>query len=91
MYVDQPEHEFASELKTRGVYQWVAEDLVALERIKATAIEETPSFASEDIEKICGHPPETFEEYLGNTELMTEVEAGPENPANKQCKETPSA
>jgi hypothetical protein len=53
------------------------EDLVALEKIKASGTEEDHAFVSDDIKKICGHEPETYEDYLRATELMTPIEAGP--------------
>jgi uncharacterized protein YbjT (DUF2867 family) len=90
MYVDQPLHEFASELKMGGDPKWMVDDLIALEKIKSTAIEEMPTFPTDDIEKICGHPAETFEEYLQRTDTMTRVEAGPPGPL-APLKETMSA
>ena len=77
MYVDQPLHEFGRELKLSGNPRFMVEDMVAFERVKATGTEEDRAFKSDDIEKLCGHPPETYEEYLRATDLMTNVEAGP--------------
>lgn len=77
MYVDQPLHEFSTEIKVSGDPKWMVADLVSLERIKATGTEEDHAFISDDAEKICGHPPESFEDYLRCTEMMTNVEAGP--------------
>lgn len=77
MYVDQPLKEYSIEIKLSGDPKWMVEDLVALEKIKATGKEEDPSFASKDIENICGHAPESFEDYLRMTDMMIPVEAGP--------------
>ena len=55
----------------------MAGDLAALEEIKASGTEEDPSFVSPDFESICGHKPETFEEYLRRTEMMVAVEEAP--------------
>lgn len=77
MYVDQPLHVFSTELKFSGNPRFMVDDMVALERVKATGTEEDHSFTSDDIKKICGHAPETYEEYLRATDMMTDVEAGP--------------
>jgi NAD(P)H dehydrogenase (quinone) len=77
MYVDQPLHEFSTELKTSGNPRFMVDDMVALERVKATGTEEDHAFLSDDIEKICGHPPETYELYLRAIDMMTSIEAGP--------------
>jgi NAD(P)H dehydrogenase (quinone) len=77
MYVDQPLHEFTREIKVSGEPKWMVADMASLEKIKATGTEEDHAFRSDDIERICGHPPETFEEYLRGTDMMTKVEAGP--------------
>lgn len=77
MYVDQPLLEFSNEMKVSGVPKWMVADLESLEKIKASGVEEDPAFISNDIENICGHPPETFEDYLRGTDMMTKVECGP--------------
>lgn len=53
--------------------------MAALEKIKATGNEETLAFISDDVEKICGHKAETYEEYLQMAEWMTDVELGAES------------
>jgi NAD(P)H dehydrogenase (quinone) len=87
MYVDQPIHEFQTELRVGGDADWLVKDLVALETIKATGNEENENFKTNDFETICGHKPQTFEEYLNTKDLMTPVEAGAED-ALKPLKET---
>ena len=77
MYADQPLHVFSTELKVSGNPRFMVDDMVALERVKATGTEEDHAFMSDDIETICGHPPETYEEYLHAIDMMTDVEAGP--------------
>jgi uncharacterized protein YbjT (DUF2867 family) len=77
MYVDQPLHEFETELKMSGEPKYMVEDMVAFEKVKATGTEEDRSFCSGDIELICGHPPEDYEAYLRRTDMMTKVEMGP--------------
>jgi len=34
---------------------------------------------SDDIEKLCGHKAESFEEYLQRTDMMTPIEMGAEH------------
>ena len=77
MYVDQPLREFTREIKVSGEPEWMVADLAWLEKVKATGTEEDHAFVSHDIKKICGHPPESFEDYLHNYDMMTKVEAGP--------------
>jgi len=76
LYVDQPIHEFGSEIKVSGNPNWTVADLVALEKLKASGVEEQASFVSPDIEEICRHPPQSFEEYLRSTSTMTPLETG---------------
>lgn len=90
MYVDQPLHEFTTELQLSGDPDWMVQDLAALERIKATGNEEMREFISDDIEKICGHKAESFEDYLLMTDMMTTVERGAE-PELKPLVEAPAA
>ena len=74
MYVDQPMHSFEQNIKTGGDPEWMADDLVTLEMIKASGYEQDPGFVSKDIEKICGREAENFESYLRMTEYMTPME-----------------
>ena len=50
-----------------------AVDVVLLERVKATGCEEH-GFVSNDVEKICGHRAETYNQYLENQASMTPKE-----------------
>lgn len=76
MYVDQPVREFEIENRLGGEPEWMVRDLVAMEEIKATGTEESVGFLTDDFEKICGHKPQTFEEYLVDTDMMTPMERG---------------
>lgn len=76
MYVDQPLHEFKSELQLCGDPDWMVQDLVGLEKVKATGNEESLGFISRDFEAVCNHKPESFEEYLRMEDMMTKVERG---------------
>lgn len=76
-YVDQTIEEFQDKVKLSGKPRWLVADLVAMEKVKASGAEEDQAFVSKDFEKICGHPPESFEDYLIMTDTMTTVEAGP--------------
>ena len=75
IYVDQPLRLLNTQIRMNGDPSWMAEDLTALEHVKASGKEEEPSFVSSDFETICGHPPETFEAYLSRTSTMVQVEA----------------
>lgn len=79
MYVDQPMHEFTRELKFGGDAAWMVRDLAAMEKVKASGAEEKQNFMSDDIEKICGHKAESFEEYLLRSDMMTPMEMGAES------------
>lgn len=48
-------------------------DVILLERVKATGYEEH-GFVSNTVETICGHPAETYNEYLKNRTFMTPQE-----------------
>jgi uncharacterized protein YbjT (DUF2867 family) len=74
MYVDQELSFFEREEKMSGEPQWLVDDLVALEKIKATGHEGYVSYLSKDIESICGHPAETYEGYLMQQDLMSPME-----------------
>ena len=76
MYVNQPLHEFTRELKFGGDAAWMIRDLSAMEKVKASGIEEKNDFVSDDIEKLCGHKAESFEEYLLRDDMMTPMEMG---------------
>lgn len=77
VYVDQPLDEFSKGFKMSGDPIYMVEDMVAFERVKSTGTEEERTFVSKDIKHICGHSPESFEEYLLRTEMMTDVELKP--------------
>jgi uncharacterized protein YbjT (DUF2867 family) len=75
-YIDQPLEKYAQEMEHIGEASWVVRDLAAMEKIKASGIEEAKDFLSGDIEIILGRKPESFKEYLERTDTMTPVEAG---------------
>ena len=73
-FINQSLKEFEYGEEMSGNPAWLVADLVGLEGIKATGNEEVDGYVTDDIEKICGHGAETFEEYLMNTALMTPKE-----------------
>ena len=75
-YVEQTMKEFVDDEKKSGEEHWVVTDLAAMEKIKASGTEERAAFVSKDVENICGHPAETFAEYLRLTDMMTPTEVG---------------
>ena len=69
--------DYRDTLKDRGTPQWMVNDLVSMQKIRATGIEEKKeSWLSVDFERICGHPPESFSEYLTRIDTMTAKETG---------------
>jgi NAD(P)H dehydrogenase (quinone) len=73
-YVDQSIEEYELSLKQEGKPDWMIEDLVALEKAKASGGYEHFEFMTDTIEKMCDHRPETYEEYLIRTDAMTPLE-----------------
>jgi len=73
-YINQTLKEFEEGEQFSGNPAWLVTDLVGLEGIKATGSEDVVGYVSNDIEKLCGHRAETFEEYLMNTVFMTPKE-----------------
>ena len=63
------------ELKGGVVPSWKVRDLIGMEMIKASGLEEDCGFASNDIEKICKRKPETFGQYLDAKHYLTPLEA----------------
>lgn len=73
-YVElDPEDFVKEERKVEHDPVWLLDELVHLEQLKATGIEET-DFHSNDFEKLCGRPAETFETYLSSKNDMTPTE-----------------
>lgn len=72
MYAEQPLNTFEDQEKKAGDPEWLIKDLVALEKIKGSGVEE--AIVSGDFEAIAGHKPETFQDYLANTKTMTPIE-----------------
>lgn len=58
--------------RKQGIPSWLMNDLMQLETLKATGKE--VKFMSKDFEKLCGHPAETFNEYLDTKSEMTLAE-----------------
>jgi NAD(P)H dehydrogenase (quinone) len=73
-FVDQPLQNFRKEEMMGGNPAWLVEDVVAMEKVKATGQEELMTFTSDDIDKICGHSPEDYEEYLQRKDFMSASE-----------------
>jgi NAD(P)H dehydrogenase (quinone) len=75
--VDQHLSEYSDNLKRCGMAKWWVKDLVSMQRIIATGFEEKlGAWNLNDFERICGHPPESFADYLTRTETMTKMESG---------------
>lgn len=63
-------HDYEKSVKQRGVPAWLVKDSAALEKMKASGIDELPSSYTKDLEKLLGRKPETFREYIGNKSAM---------------------
>lgn len=64
-------------LQNSGMPDWNMKDLIGMEHIVASGIEELPSvWNSNDIERICGHAPESYSRYISRTEVMCPLELG---------------
>lgn len=63
-------HDFEKDVKQRGLPDWLVKDSAALEKMKASGIDELPSSYTKDLEKLIGRKPETFREYIGNKSVM---------------------
>lgn len=74
-YEDVPLAEFCR--GAEGTEWGPALDVAYLEQVKATGAEESLTFVTHAIEKICGRPGETVEQYLAGQAAFT--------PAEKAC------
>jgi hypothetical protein len=63
-------HEYAADIKRRGLPDWLVKDSAELERIKASGIDEQASSYTKDLEKLIGRQPESFRNYLRNRSTM---------------------
>jgi NAD(P)H dehydrogenase (quinone) len=75
MYVNQGFDQYRDELRTSGCQDYHVKDYVAWERIKAEGVEALPEYASKDLEELCGHPPESYSDYLVSNLDMTPPES----------------
>lgn len=74
-FEELPINMFEDKERSAGGEEWKVRDLVGLERIKATGLEEDVGFVSHDIEKICKRQPETIDDYLEAKQYMTPMES----------------
>jgi nucleoside-diphosphate-sugar epimerase len=63
-------HDYEKDVKKRGLPDWLVKDSAALEKMKASGIDELPSSFTKDLEKLIGRKPETFREYITNKSAM---------------------
>jgi NAD(P)H dehydrogenase (quinone) len=76
-YVDVSSNEYRNILLDWNIPRWLVKDLVAMQHVLASGFEEKISkYMRNDFEMICGHPPETFQDYLTCTTTMTQLEVG---------------
>jgi uncharacterized protein YbjT (DUF2867 family) len=63
-------HDYEKNVKERGLPDWLVKDSAALEKMKASGIDELSTSYTTDLEKLLGRKPETFREYLTNKSAM---------------------
>jgi NAD(P)H dehydrogenase (quinone) len=60
-------HDYIKEVKARGLPEWLIKDSAALEKMKASGIDEDVDTYTKDLENLIGRSkPENFEGYLSN-------------------------
>lgn len=64
-------HKYVELIKTLGHPDWLVKDAAALEKMKASGIDELASSYTDDLETLIGKKPETFADYLMNKESMS--------------------
>ena len=58
-------------LVSKGTPSWLVNDRIAMQQVVASGIEDTvTSVLHNDVERICGHTPESFVNYWSNTDTM---------------------
>jgi uncharacterized protein YbjT (DUF2867 family) len=63
-------HAYKEDVRKRGLPEWEVRDAAAFERMKASGVDELKESYTSDVEKITGHKPESFEEYLSHKATM---------------------
>jgi NAD(P)H dehydrogenase (quinone) len=63
-------HDYAKDVKKRGLQEWQVRDAASMERMKAHGLDEHKSSYTDDVLTITGHKPETFADYLHNKACM---------------------
>mmetsp|Transcript_20431 Transcript_20431/g.47467 ORF Transcript_20431/g.47467 Transcript_20431/m.47467 type:complete len:244 (+) Transcript_20431:487-1218(+) len=69
-FIEMGYHEYAKDIKKRGLPKWLIRDSASMERMKAHGMDELKESYTEDYHNITGHQPETFEDYLEHTSTM---------------------
>jgi uncharacterized protein YbjT (DUF2867 family) len=63
-------HDYEKDVKERGLPEWLVRDSAALEKMKASGIDELASSYTTDLEELIGRKPETFREYITKKSAM---------------------
>jgi uncharacterized protein YbjT (DUF2867 family) len=63
-------HAYKEDVRKRGLPEWEVKDAAAMERMKASGVDEMGSAYTNDVEKLTGRKPESFEDYLKNKSCM---------------------
>jgi len=73
-------HDYVKSIESRGLPHWLAKDSAAFEKMKASGIDEDPRLYTKDLENLIGRKPESFIDYLRNTESQRPGKKFPEKP-----------
>lgn len=65
-HVEMGYHDFKKSITKRGLPIWLVKDAASFERMKAAGLDELASSYTNDLEKLIGKKPESFQDYLEN-------------------------
>jgi len=63
-------HDYAKNVKSRGLPKWQVRDSASMERMKAHGLDEHKTSYTTDLQEITGQQPESFDDYLSSTQFM---------------------
>lgn len=69
-HVQMGYHDYAADVKGRGLPTWQVRDAAAFERMKASGIDEDRASYTRDLEELIGQSAESFSDYLSNKSRM---------------------
>lgn len=63
-------HDYRRSVEARGLPEWMARDVAAFERMKASGVDESSAAYTTDLQTIIGKRPESFKDYLSHKSSM---------------------